>query len=101
MELSDIISSVTKKNNDLPTTFYTECLEKLNAYDKRKIYQIPEDKHILESIRLYLIDNPYNIYVADQNILKKIPNVIYRIYNLTDKGKKIYSVNYLLLPNIT
>ena len=88
MELYDIISSVTSKNNDIPTTFYKECLEKLNAYDQQKIYQIPEDKHILESIRLYLIDNPYNIYVADKNILKKMPNAIYRTYNLTDKGKK-------------
>jgi len=88
MELYDIISSVTKKNNDIPTTFYKECLEKLNAYDQRKIYKIPEDKHILESIRLYLIENPYNIYVADQDILKKMPNAIYRTYNLTEKGRK-------------
>ena len=96
MEVNNIITVVKNKNNVTPTRFYNSCLEKLSELEDKIIYNIPEDKHILESVRLYLVNTDHDIYVADTSILE--PKMIHRTFDLNEKAKnnllhQIYAIN--------
>jgi hypothetical protein len=83
MDAKNIISSVINKYNTFPTKFYKKAIDKLNTV-KSPIYDIPNDKYIVESVRLYLDSNinKYHYYIGNHII----DNVIYRSLMLSSKG---------------
>ena len=95
MDVNQLIKCMSNQNKYIHTKFYTKCIEKLEAYkleSGNQIEKIPENKYILESIRVFLLHKEYFIYIADRSLLATFKNnICYRILELSPK-----SVNNLL-----
>jgi SAM-dependent methyltransferase len=89
MKINNLIDIVKEKNKSLETQFYNKCIDKLSHLDKDIINEIPEDKYILEPIRLYINEQSenYYLYISDE-ITDDIKNkeILFRTIKLTDNG---------------
>jgi hypothetical protein len=88
MNTQSIINSVIKHNNKLGTQFYKECIDKLKRCDPIIYNKIPEDKYILESIRVHLIYNNHDIYICDSSLINSVfdkKNITYREFDKINK----------------
>lgn len=83
METSEIEISINKYNGKINTDFYEECLSYIKNFDK--INKIDENKYVLESVRINLLHNDYNLYICDKtDLTKKIKeNICWREYELS------------------
>ena len=91
MNINDIISVVNEYNRTIPTQFYDDCVVALEELNKKNsiIKKIPEDKFILEPIRLFITNyiNDYNIYISS-NITAPLKDNTYRKLDLNQTGVK-------------
>ena len=91
--IDDVTLTTYKYNEMIPTKFYDDCLDDLKKLSKDKyIKEIPENKYIIEPIRLFLLEhqNEYNIYVGSESIIHNIniaETTTYRKIRINDKGK--------------
>lgn len=94
MENNDIINLLNQYDKHFPTNFYKTAIEKFNEITLKD--KLPEDKHILEGIRIFIHNSSkYNVYLCD----KPVKNTIFRHIKLSEKGRKNLLKQILVLNN--
>ena len=88
MEILEIETSIKKYNKKINAEFYEDCLKFIK--DFVDINKIQENKYMLESIRVNLLYNDYNLYICGKDdMTKKLEeNTTWREFELTQKAVK-------------
>lgn len=100
MDVDTLIKSIKSRDESLQTKFYKKCVKKLESYkieSGNMINKIPDDRYILESIRIFLLQSEHFIYIIDRTILqmaKDNKSVSYREYDDPKLSEK--AINNLL-----
>lgn len=84
MDVNEILKSMEQHIVEYPYIFYKEAIHLLKKMRDTKIFEINEDPHILEAIRLNVNYNKYRIHFINKPIgcCRKLKLSEYQIYNL-------------------
>ena len=81
IKTDDVINFIIEYKFDKKYTFYNDCIIKLKELQNKDLTEIKHESYILEPLRLFLINNKYNIYLDT----KKEKNTTYIKFIFDDK----------------
>ena len=93
IKINDIINFIKDYKFDKKYTFYNDSIAKLTEKIKEnELTEIEHESYILEPLRLFLLNNKYNIFLDT----KKADNSTYIKYKLDDIELENFLINILL-----